>query len=66
MNFADDFEYSIDMEENVVSLCSNCHNEIHYGADSERIIKKLFEERKDALSKAGIKVTEDWIINVYK
>lgn len=66
LNFADDFEYSIDIEENVVSLCSNCHNEIHYGADSERIIKKLFEERKDALSKAGIKVTEDWIINVYK
>ncbi|MBM7610136.1 putative HNH restriction endonuclease [Lysinibacillus composti] len=26
-----DFSYSLDVEENIVSLCSHCHNLLHYG-----------------------------------
>ncbi len=64
--YADDFDYSIDIEENVVSLCSNCHNEIHYGINAEKIIKKLYNERKDSLEKAGICISLDWLLEKYK
>lgn len=66
LNYADEFEYSIDIEENVVSLCSNCHNEIHYGAESSKIVEKLYEERKEALEKAGIKISLEWLLEKYK
>lgn len=66
LSFADSFVYSIDIEENLVALCSNCHNEIHYGVNAERIIKKLYEERKEALKKAGIEITLEWLVEKYK
>lgn len=31
MPCSDQFDVSLDIEENIVSLCSNYHNEIHYG-----------------------------------
>ena len=48
-----------------MSLCSNCHNEIHYGRDYEVLLKKLYDARKDILLKAGIKVTFDELKEMY-
>lgn len=48
------FSKSLDVEANIVSLCSYCHNLIHYGADAEVVIRKLWEDRKDELKAAGI------------
>lgn len=53
-----DFQYCLDREENICSLCSNCHNCLHYGADSERegILRGLYEERRELLSKVGLSI----------
>lgn len=60
------FDVSLDVEENIVSLCSNCHNEIHYGRDADRLICKLYGWRKDVLAKAGIKdVKIDELLAMY-
>ena len=48
------FENSLDVQANIVSLCSYCHNLLHYGADSEATIRKLWEARKSELEEAGI------------
>lgn len=48
------FEHSLDVEANIVSLCSNCHNRIHYGASIEKMIRQLWEQRKDELKAAGL------------
>lgn len=68
LKYHSDFTYSLDIEENVVSLCSNCHNCIHYGVDDERktIIKKLFEKREDMLNKVGIPVTLERLNSLYR
>ena len=55
------FEKSLDVEANIVSLCSNCHDLIHYGADAERVIRKLWEERKDELKAAGLGVMKNGV-----
>lgn len=52
------FPVSLDVEANIVSLCSNCHNQIHFGRDAEQILEKLYYNRRDELLAAGIKVEE--------
>ncbi|EOA8513272.1 HNH endonuclease [Staphylococcus aureus] len=57
-----DFDYkncSLDTMENIVSLCSHCHNLLHYGKfeDKKPILEKLFNERKKALSAVGLDIT---------
>ncbi len=61
-----DFEVSLDREQNIISLCSNCHNEIHYGEDAEKLIKELYEQRKELLEEVGIKIGLDKLIIMYK
>ena len=65
LSFQDDFEYSLDIEENIVSLCSNCHNEIHYGYNAKNIISQLYEERKDLLKGKGIDITLEKLLSYY-
>ena len=63
--FYDEFDVSLDIEENIVSLCSNCHNQIHYGKDAGVLLKKLYNERKDVLKKAGINITFNRLLSMY-
>ena len=65
MAFSEQFNVSLDVEENIVSLCSNCHNQIHYGADADKLIEKLYEERKDALASVGIIITLEQLLSMY-
>lgn len=44
----DEFINSLDSEPNIISLCSECHNKIHYG-DGEDLVKQIFTERYDEL-----------------
>ena len=66
MAYQDDFEYSLDVEENIVSLCSNCHNEIHYGENAKELIERLYFERKELLYNKGIGVTLEQLLSYYK
>lgn len=63
--FSDSFDVSLDVEENVVSLCSTCHNCIHYGSDAAKLIEKLYKQRKDLLKQVGIEVTLDELLDMY-
>ena len=59
---------SIDIMENIVSLCSHCHNLLHYGRleDKKLILKKLYGERIEALKKCGIEITLEQLYGYYK
>lgn len=65
MAFQDQFDVSLDVEENIVSLCSNCHNEIHYGRDAGTLIRILYSERKAVLEKAGIVISMSDLLAMY-
>lgn len=66
MSYSDEFDVSLDVEENIVSLCSNCHNEIHYGRDAYKLIEELYDKRKEFLHKVGIDVTLERLKEMYK
>lgn len=65
MGFSDNFDVSLDVEENIVSLCSNCHNQLHYGRDIRPLLDRLFELRKDLLKSAGIEITLEELYKMY-
>lgn len=63
-----DFAYSVDVMENIVSLCSHCHNLLHYGRleDKVPVLKKLYNERKEALENCGLSITYEQLEKYYK
>ena len=61
----DNFEYSLDVEENIISLCSQCHNEIHYGKHADKLITKLYYDRIKLLKKKKIEVTLEKLLSYY-
>ncbi len=65
MSFSDKFEHSLDVEENIVSLCSNCHNQIHYGREARELIEQLYEQRKELLEKVGLEITLAHLLSMY-
>jgi hypothetical protein len=59
MEFQGLFDFSIDVPENIISLCSNCHDKIHYAIDADKVmlIEKLYNERIDGLKMRKIMLT---------
>lgn len=53
LQYHDMFDWSLDVEANIVSLCSECHNQVHYG-DGKQILTKLWYDRKNELKAANI------------
>ena len=66
--FANDFDYPIEIIENYIALCPNCHRKIHLAVDSERkhMINILFNQRKDPLSQHGLDVDRKQLYKYYK
>lgn len=66
MEYSDQFDVSLDVEENIVSLCSHCHNEIHYGRDRYKLIEHMYNMRKQLLESVGIIITLEELYQMYK
>lgn len=65
MAYQEQMEVLLDWEQNIVSLCSNCHNELHYGRDAKKLIQKLYNNRKDQLIKIGIELSLEELLELY-
>lgn len=69
MSMTDDFGVSLDREQNIFSLCSNCHNQIHYGTkkDVRQLVSKLFFSREKEIGAIlGRSITIEEIYRIYK
>ena len=66
--FANDFDAPIEILDNYIALCPNCHRKIHLAVDTERkhMINTLFNQRKDKLSEHGLSVDIKTLYNYYK
>ena len=56
--FSNEFVNSIEVIENYVCLCPHCHRLLHHAIDSEKsaAIKKLYDDRIEALKTKGLEV----------
>lgn len=65
LQFHSEFDYSLDVETNIVSVCSNCHNDIHYGEDEKELLKILYLKKRDGLMESGISVSYNDLLEMY-
>jgi 5-methylcytosine-specific restriction endonuclease McrA len=66
--FANDFDTSIEIIENYIALCPNCHRKIHLAEDGERkhLIISLFNQRKSKLQSANLNINLEKMFEYYK
>lgn len=65
LEYWESYENSLDVEANIVCLCSDCHNRVHYGIDGSDLIRKLYDLRKEELFKAGLEIELYELLNMY-
>lgn len=69
MSLTDFFGVNLDRTQNIFSLCSHCHNQIHYGTkeDVRRLVSKLFLVRKNEIcSILGRTIELEDLYRIYK
>jgi hypothetical protein len=68
MNAQPDFEFSLDVEANIVSLCVVCHKRLHHGRfeDLASLVVKLYEHRQERLVRCGIPIELESLLNYYR
>jgi 5-methylcytosine-specific restriction protein A len=65
MKYSDKFKVSLDVEENILCLCSNCKKQLQYGLGINVMLKQFYEQRKEYLKKVGIIVTYEELLDMY-
>ncbi|GLY12501.1 hypothetical protein [Pseudobacillus badius] len=68
MQYQEQFDCSLDIHANIVSICLVCHKKIHYGLfeDKKGIIDKLFNSRRERLIKSGIDININQLYSYYQ
>ena len=68
MEYQGDFEVSIDVPENIISLCPNCHRAFHNSEASIKasLIAKFFKLQSSSLEERGIYISLDQLLEYYK
>lgn len=65
LKYAEQFDVSIDVPENIICLCSTCHNCIHYGQNNNVMIEVLWSMRKKDLHMVGIDIDLSELLRFY-
>lgn len=60
------FEYSLQVQANVVCLCPQCHRELHYGKNRVEILKRLYDDRIDALRECNLNISFEELLSFYE
>lgn len=67
MEFQEIFDYSLDVEANIVSLCPLCHKKVHHATTEEKkpILDKIYSQRKSRLASCKINIEFGNLIELY-
>ena len=68
MEYQENFIVSIDVPENIVSLCPNCHRGFHNSNNDYKmgLIYAMFEKRQNELNFRGINIDYEELLSLYK
>lgn len=67
LRFQNEFKVDIDVPENIISMCPNCHRLIHKAKDNEKseLLDRLFAIRRNSLAERGINISLERILKYY-
>ncbi|MFW3427460.1 HNH endonuclease [Aliarcobacter butzleri] len=62
------FTQNLDRLENLISLCPNCHRQIHYGNEESRfeLLESFYNQRIQSLQEAGFSLTLEELKSFYR
>ena len=68
MEYQGEFDCSIDVPENIISLCPNCHRAFHNSEDSlkRELLLKFFNSREESLATRGIQINLSKLLEYYQ
>jgi hypothetical protein len=68
LQFQDEFDYSLDVLENIISLCVVCHKKLHHSKFDEKkdTLRQLYNEREARMRERGIWLPLDQLFIYYK
>lgn len=68
MEFQGEFEKSLDVVANIISLCPLCHKKVHHAKFNEKkkILEKLYAARIDRLKKCEIDISQKIMFSYYQ
>ena len=58
------FDFSLDIIENIATLCPNCHREVHFADNKKEILNVLYEKQQNFLDNYGIQKID--LFSIYK
>jgi 5-methylcytosine-specific restriction protein A len=61
------FEFSLDVVANIISLCATCHRMLHFGVAEEKraLLKGLMRKRREKLYARSIQIKDDAFLALY-
>lgn len=67
MEFQKCFPYNLDVVENIVTVCPNCHAMLHYAyfTDKQDMLRHLYDIKKRDLWEAGLRISLCDLYNYY-
>lgn len=67
MSKQEDFKFSLDVPENILSLCPNCHRAFHHSEPTlkKKLIRRFHGERTSGLIERGIFISLEELFNYY-
>ena len=67
MEYQDRFEFSLDVPENILCICPNCHRQIHHGTEKEvkPLLDLAFQDRNKALRTRGLDISIEELCKLY-
>ena len=68
MSVQSQFQHSLDVPENIVALCPNCHRLLHHGAGrlTKPILNQLWNARRAKLEDRGIAAPLKQLVTAYR
>jgi 5-methylcytosine-specific restriction protein A len=60
------FEYSLDVDANIICLCPNCHKKLHHGGNIETDLRRIYDDRINNLKKSGIDIDFKVLLELYR
>ena len=62
-----EFKYDIDVKENIISLCPECHRMLHFAKKEQTrgLLHTLLNNRIERLTKVGLEITIDALVEMY-
>jgi hypothetical protein len=63
-----EFDFSLDVHSNIVSLCPNCHRKVHLAITSQKsdVLVSLLEKKRQILSQQCLELSADKLLNYYR